>query len=132
MTDRCVLYATRCKCEKFTTSSISDEENGLQNVNTSVKIAQAAKRGCDLELCSLVTGLCPARNYPDSQYWAQALLQAVWIPQEQCPEGLWGLQKCSLSRWPWQGHLTLELSCSHPKDRGLQAANGVSRRDAHA
>lgn len=36
-------------------------------------------------------------------------------PQEQYPEGLWGLKECSYTRWPWQGRWPAGTGCSHPK-----------------
>lgn len=104
---------------------------GFQNVNTSVKIAQAAKRGCDLELCSLVTGLCPAEGYHPRlsvlEPQAPLLPKAVWTHRNSAQRGYGACRSAATPDGP--GRDIDQQAQVAPTPRaliGLQAANGVS------
>lgn len=123
----CVLYATRhtkC-CEKLLPAPFQRREKmGFQNVNTSVKITQPAKVGCDLELCSLVTGLCPAEGcHP-----RPSVLEPQYCYPRQCgptrtvPRGAVGPSGVQLCQMALAGTLASRHGCSHPK--GLDRTTG--------
>lgn len=130
----CVLYATRhtkC-CEKLLPAPFQRREKmGFQNINTSVKITQPAKVGCDLELCSLVTGLCPAEGcHPTPSVLepqAPLLPKAVWTHKNSTQRGCGACRNAATPDGP--GRDVGQQAQAAPTPRaliGLQAANGVS------
>ena len=130
----CVLYATRhakC-CEKLLPAPFQRREKmGFQNVNTSVKITQSAKVGCDLELCSLVTGLRPEEGcHPRPSVLepqAPLLPKAVWTHKNSAQRGYGACRSAATPDGP--GRDVGQQAQAAPTPRaliGLQAANGVS------
>lgn len=129
----CVLYATRnAKCrEKLLPAPFQRREKiGFQNVNTSVKIAQPAKGGCDLELCSLVTGLCPAEGcHPRPSVLepqTPLLPKAVWTHRNSAQRGYGACRSAATPDGP--GRDADQQAQAAPTPRaliGLQAANSV-------
>ena len=129
----CVLYATshtKC-CEKLLPAPFQRREKmGFQNVNTSVKITQPAKVGCNLELCSLVTGLCPAEFcHPRPSVLepqAPLLSKAVWTQKDSTQRGCGPLRSAAMPDGP--GRDVGQQTQAAPTPRaliGLQAANSV-------
>ena len=129
----CVLYATRhtkC-CEKLLPAPFQRREKmGFQNVNTLVKITQPAKVGCNLELCSLVTGLCPAEGcHPRPSVLepqAPLLPKAVWTHKDSTQRGCGPLRSAATPDGP--GRDVGQQAQAAPTPRaliGLQAANSV-------